>query len=392
LSNLYTQIDMLRGERDEARTAANHHATEAEKLKARVLELEQERDDHSADATALREVLRHVKIRIAFVGHPGEPWRGDRSRHELLGENGPDWSDVVERIERVLAVSSPPVSAIQRMTREHAEQFISACAGWIRDEGTPPPGELADAIATLRRERDAAIAELTEAKADWVILEARWEKAEKERDAYKHDCDVAMALSLERADAATAARAERDEALRRLDKTALDLRDLRGNMSSFSSGYHAHGAKLEADIAAAREGERAAQVDRKAWEDEAKAHAATLKLAAEENGRLRAEVARLMDGMEAAWGVIANAGRGDWTLEHPEWQKAAARWRDEHWHPALKRTSGTAEWLESVKAEVRAKALLEGADEVEAQYPDSDWTRRDFAKLLRSLAAKARTT
>ena len=34
------------------------------------------------------------------------------------------------------------------------------------------------------------------------------------------------------------------------------------------------------------------------------------------------------DAIEAAWGIIANAGGGDWTKETPEWQEAAARWRD----------------------------------------------------------------
>ena len=29
-----------------------------------------------------------------------------------------------------------------------------------------------------------------------------------------------------------------------------------------------------------------------------------------------------------AWGVIANAGGGDWTTETPQWQAAAADWRD----------------------------------------------------------------
>lgn len=32
--------------------------------------------------------------------------------------------------------------------------------------------------------------------------------------------------------------------------------------------------------------------------------------------------------LELAWGVIANAGGGDWTKETPEWQEAAALWRD----------------------------------------------------------------
>lgn len=32
--------------------------------------------------------------------------------------------------------------------------------------------------------------------------------------------------------------------------------------------------------------------------------------------------------LEAAWGIIANAGNGDWGRETTEWQDAAARWRD----------------------------------------------------------------
>lgn len=54
----------------------------------------------------------------------------------------------------------------------------------------------------------------------------------------------------------------------------------------------------------------------------------------------QAQVAVLMDGMEMAWGVIANAGRGDWTLEHPDWREAAANWRDKHWHPAVRSLAG----------------------------------------------------
>lgn len=43
---------------------------------------------------------------------------------------------------------------------------------------------------------------------------------------------------------------------------------------------------------------------------------------------------RLMDDaeydilLELAWGLIANAGQGDWDREHPEWKAAAERWRD----------------------------------------------------------------
>lgn len=40
------------------------------------------------------------------------------------------------------------------------------------------------------------------------------------------------------------------------------------------------------------------------------------------------------DLLELAWGVIANAGGGDWTTQTEEWQEAAARWRDRY-HAAL---------------------------------------------------------
>jgi hypothetical protein len=57
----------------------------------------------------------------------------------------------------------------------------------------------------------------------------------------------------------------------------------------------------------------------------------------ERERRLAAEVARLMDGREIAWGVIANVSGGRWDRQSPEWREAAHRWCDEHWHPALDR-------------------------------------------------------
>jgi hypothetical protein len=61
--------------------------------------------------------------------------------------------------------------------------------------------------------------------------------------------------------------------------------------------------------------------------------------AADEIERLRAEVERLMDGMELAWGLIANGQYWDRTdgRRYGEWNEARAKWRDEHWHPALDR-------------------------------------------------------
>jgi hypothetical protein len=47
----------------------------------------------------------------------------------------------------------------------------------------------------------------------------------------------------------------------------------------------------------------------------------------------------LLDGLEDAWGLIANAYGGDWDLaQNPAWKPAAERWRDEVWHPALTKT------------------------------------------------------
>lgn len=39
--------------------------------------------------------------------------------------------------------------------------------------------------------------------------------------------------------------------------------------------------------------------------------------------------------LHLAWGLIANAGQGDWAREGNEWQEAALRWRDKDWHPFL---------------------------------------------------------
>lgn len=46
-----------------------------------------------------------------------------------------------------------------------------------------------------------------------------------------------------------------------------------------------------------------------------------------------------MDFLERAWGLIANAGNGgDWQgNETPEWVEAAEKFRDEVYHPLLRR-------------------------------------------------------
>ena len=55
-----------------------------------------------------------------------------------------------------------------------------------------------------------------------------------------------------------------------------------------------------------------------------------------------AEIARLMNAMELAWGLIANGQYWDRTdgRQYGEWNEARLNWRDEHWHPALSRNKG----------------------------------------------------
>jgi hypothetical protein len=38
----------------------------------------------------------------------------------------------------------------------------------------------------------------------------------------------------------------------------------------------------------------------------------------------------ILDHLEAAWGVIANANHGDWSLLGAEWREAAETWRDRY--------------------------------------------------------------
>lgn len=42
-----------------------------------------------------------------------------------------------------------------------------------------------------------------------------------------------------------------------------------------------------------------------------------------------------LEGLEVAWGIIANAYGGAWGKADPWWQDAAVQWRDKVWHKAL---------------------------------------------------------
>jgi hypothetical protein len=45
---------------------------------------------------------------------------------------------------------------------------------------------------------------------------------------------------------------------------------------------------------------------------------------------LKAECRRSAELLELAWGLIANAGGGDWGRETGEWKEAAQRWRADY--------------------------------------------------------------
>lgn len=46
---------------------------------------------------------------------------------------------------------------------------------------------------------------------------------------------------------------------------------------------------------------------------------------------------KMVEAAEMLWGVVANVSGGDWTLQSEEWQKAAARWRDNYFNLLQKR-------------------------------------------------------
>lgn len=54
---------------------------------------------------------------------------------------------------------------------------------------------------------------------------------------------------------------------------------------------------------------------------------------------LEAENKALRDCIETAWGIIANAGGGNWNTQTPEWREAAESWRDKQFHPIMKDVS-----------------------------------------------------
>jgi hypothetical protein len=53
-----------------------------------------------------------------------------------------------------------------------------------------------------------------------------------------------------------------------------------------------------------------------------------------------------------AWGIIANAYNGDWNKAIPDWQTAAARWRDEVWSVVCRKKAHGDERVDIPKKEI----------------------------------------
>ena len=73
---------------------------------------------------------------------------------------------------------------------------------------------------------------------------------------------------------------------------------------------------------------------------------------------LKDEIVKLGNILEAAWGVIANAGGGNWEIETKDWQEAAARWRDNYHTQALMIGANYNEKIEVSERIIASEALF----------------------------------
>lgn len=86
-----------------------------------------------------------------------------------------------------------------------------------------------------------------------------------------------------------------------------------------------------------------------------------------------AAIEEMREGMDYAWTVIANAHGGNWELANPDWQKAAAKWRDECFAPVSSRTV-----REAIDADRRAALAPDaGSGRADPQPPRGDYPERD---------------
>ena len=98
-----------------------------------------------------------------------------------------------------------------------------------------------------------------------------------------------------------------------------------------------------------------------------------------------------------AWGVIANAGGGDWTVETKEWQKAAAGWRDQYHSPVGSENTrdGTIERLtaanriqKSALERLHREKAVQSESRQDSPAVEGLWARE--VKYLRGVVARYR--
>lgn len=93
----------------------------------------------------------------------------------------------------------------------------------------------------------------------------------------------------------------------------------------------------------------------------------------------------LKDAAEMLWVVLANVSGGDWTKQTPEWQEAAARWRDAYFVALKAHPSPSAPDLDTLARETAqpVKYLLPDAN---AYFDYVAIIRRSYDSALASVA------
>lgn len=93
------------------------------------------------------------------------------------------------------------------------------------------------------------------------------------------------------------------------------------------------------------------------------------------------EIEALRDAVEMAWGIIANAGGGEWSNETSAWQEAAKRWRDESL-PLIWRESSLPRGGEGEDARRLVPETLIGAAMHLARKHGATETHRALAEIM----------
>jgi len=124
-----------------------------------------------------------------------------------------------------------------------------------------------------------------------------------------------------------------------------------------------------------------------AWPDEVEHFVAEIEKLLTPSGQEEPPAPPVMaDAAEMLWIVLANVSGGDWTKQTPEWQEAAARWRDNH-YKALKAAPPVepprASYLDGYAAGVKdTEARLKPASPP-VEQERQEWPRETYENCLR---------